>query len=72
MFSCEFREISKDTFFTEHLRTTASSRTKPEMYFGPVKNLLSRILWKLMIVKSHFLFSQKAPSYVFDAILIDL
>ena len=24
MISCEFREISKNTFFTEHLRTTAS------------------------------------------------
>ena len=24
MFSCEFCEISKNTFFTEHLRTTAS------------------------------------------------
>ena len=28
MFSCEFCEISKDTFFTEHLWTTASIRTK--------------------------------------------
>ena len=24
VFSCEFCEISKNTFFTEHLRTTAS------------------------------------------------
>ena len=24
VFSCEFSEISKNTFFTEHLRTTAS------------------------------------------------
>ena len=24
VFSCEFNEISKNTFFTEHLRTTAS------------------------------------------------
>ena len=24
MFSCEFCEIFKNTFFTEHLRTTAS------------------------------------------------
>ena len=24
MFSCEFCEISKNTFFTEHLRVTAS------------------------------------------------
>ena len=26
MFSCEFCEISKNTFFTEHFRTTASVR----------------------------------------------
>ena len=25
MFSCEFCEISKNTFFTEHLRTTTSN-----------------------------------------------
>ena len=27
VFSCEFCEISKKTFFTEHLRTTASDKT---------------------------------------------
>ena len=27
MFSCEIREISKDTFFTAHLRATASVYT---------------------------------------------
>ena len=27
VFSCEFREISKNTFFTKHLRTTASVAT---------------------------------------------
>ena len=26
VFSCEFSEISKDAFFTEHLRATASVR----------------------------------------------
>ena len=25
VFSCEFSEISKNTFFTEHIRTTASA-----------------------------------------------
>ena len=25
VFSCEFSEISKNTFFTEHLQTTASA-----------------------------------------------
>ena len=28
MFSLEFYEISKNTFFTEHLRTTASNIVK--------------------------------------------
>ena len=28
MFSCEFCEISKNTFFTEHIRTTASGMGK--------------------------------------------
>ena len=27
LFSCEFCEISKNAFFTEHLRTTASAKT---------------------------------------------
>ena len=30
VFSCEFCEIFKYTFFTEHLRTTASERRKNE------------------------------------------
>ena len=29
VFSCEFCEISKNTFFTEHLRTTASDSSFP-------------------------------------------
>ena len=35
VFSCEFYEISKNTFFTEHLRTTASvfSLKKKQNYF---------------------------------------
>ena len=28
MFSCEFFKISKNTFFTEHIRTTASDDSK--------------------------------------------
>ena len=31
VFSCEFRKISKNTFFTEHLRTTASANS-PFLY----------------------------------------
>ena len=39
MFSCEFSEISKNTFFTEHLRTTASAFSFSEAGTGGV-------LWK--------------------------
>ena len=28
LFSCEFCEISKNTFFTEHLRATGSGKTE--------------------------------------------
>ena len=30
VFSCEFHEISQNTFFTEHIRTTASQNGGPE------------------------------------------
>ena len=36
MFSCKFCEISKNTFFTEHLRTTASTFSFPEAANGGV------------------------------------
>ena len=36
MFSCEFSEISKNTFFTEHLRTTASAFSFSEAATGGV------------------------------------
>ena len=32
MFSCEFCEISKNTFFTEHLRTMASKKLQGKNY----------------------------------------
>ena len=33
MFSCEFCEISKNTFFTEHLLATASNRIRVSIRF---------------------------------------
>ena len=44
MFSCEFSKISKNTFFTEHLRTTASTLSFSEAATGDV-------LWKKMFLK---------------------
>ena len=32
VFSCEFCEISKDTFFTEHLRATASKANTADAF----------------------------------------
>ena len=44
MFSSEFSKISKNTFFTEHLRTTASAFSFSEETHGGV-------LWKKMFLK---------------------
>ena len=44
MFSCEFYEISKKTFSTEHLRTTAS-------IILPLPNLVNKYI--LDICKAH-------------------
>ena len=44
MFSCEFSKISKNTFFTEHLRTTASAFRFSEAATGGV-------LWKKVFLK---------------------
>ena len=46
MFSWEFRQISKNTFFTEHLGTTASAQNQPLGVFYE-----KRCSWKLR--KSH-------------------
>ena len=43
-FSCEFSEISKNTFFTEHLRTTASAFSFSETATGGA-------LWKKVFLK---------------------
>ena len=44
MFSCEFSEISKNTFFTEHLRTTASA-------FSFSEAATRGVLWKKVLLK---------------------
>ena len=44
VFSCEFSEISKNTFFTEHLRTTASAFSFSEAATGGV-------LWKKVFLE---------------------
>ena len=60
MFSCEFFEIFKNTFFTEHLQTTASVDTKnsfkteqrsyQEMLYVicdlPISDISCEITWK--------------------------
>ena len=49
MFSCEFCKISKNTFFTEHLRTTASVLSFSEAATGvvPWKTMFLTILQNL-------------------------
>ena len=44
MFSCELCDISKITFFTEHLQTTASADEYPDFWsqsYNPDHNILS-------------------------------
>ena len=43
MFSCEFCEISKNTFHAEHLRTTASANGKKSVKFGETKSTLNKV-----------------------------
>ena len=40
VFSCEFCEITKNTFFTGHLRATASVRFKKNTYFALCRELV--------------------------------
>ena len=40
MFSCEFCKISKNTFFTEHLRMTASAKNPFERIFKIYNNFI--------------------------------
>ena len=44
VFSCEFCKISENTFFTEHLRTTASIS-----WIIAMKIMISKLLWKAQI-----------------------
>ena len=53
VFSCEFCEIFKNTFFTEHLRTTASTSNKDSLSFR--KNALCKNVW-LIILKVFYIF----------------
>ena len=46
VFSCEFYEFSKNTFFTEHLWTIASEGSIQRCILNPVKYLRCIVLWK--------------------------
>ena len=54
MFSCEFSEIFKNTFFTEHLRTTASD--KCHMIIRKFQIMCSRFVISNFLVIIVFLF----------------
>ena len=43
MFFCEFYKISKNTFFTEHLRTTASKHSNSLVFI--LSNIKISINW---------------------------
>ena len=46
VFSCEFCEISKNIYFTEHLWITASSNSTMQSRWGNKNDILSNILDK--------------------------
>ena len=55
MFSCECCEISKNTFFTELLRTTASEQSRT-LFFQVLENNFSKnIDWWLVLSCSQLL-----------------
>ena len=59
MFSCEFSKISKNTIFTEHLRTTASAFSFSEVATGGVLENFAKFtgkhLWFVIFSKTPFL-----------------
>ena len=62
MFSCEFCEISKSTFFTEHLWTTAPSCSHNSLWLNvhcPTAALLSLVVQLLYFKHLHFLVNIK-------------
>ena len=69
MFSCEFREISKKTFFIEHLWATASQKNVNRTNITPTLRRVS-ILWqksmqKLRMVKGYIHRKKKTFSLTF-------
>ena len=55
VFSHEFSEISKNTFFTEHLRGTASRETKKQTNLsGNSSSLIDLLFLRLVKVLSSF------------------
>ena len=57
MLSSEFREISKNTIFTEHLWAAASDCNLPRTYFGNLQCFLLMVLSAFRILKSKYLFN---------------
>ena len=49
VFSCEFCEISKNTFFTEHLWTTASKMNDLKIILGVPDNFFVNWFWKAFV-----------------------
>ena len=54
VFSCEFCEISKNTFFTEHLRTTASGLTQQTHTIISLLFIFVLIIFNSRFIKSVF------------------
>ena len=57
VFSCEFCEISKNTFFTEHLRTTASEVKQNEVF--TIINRIFIFIWYQCNIENWFHYNIK-------------
>ena len=64
VFSCKFCEISKNTFFTEHLRTTASGKT-----FSFIDYTIITVIWKFVYMLYKLPADQKAKYFKIKIIL---
>ena len=70
LFSCEFREISKNTLFTEHLWTTASVKKITRGLTGKPNEINDRI--RELIIENYLKYGdpEKYPNYrIIEAII---
>ena len=69
---CEFCEISKNTFFTEHFRTTASEEKKNEVF--TIINRIFVFVWYQYGIRNWYQYNMKfyiALRYLYNIIMLE-